>query len=75
LNATGFDRFETRTSAGSAAGYRKIARQYRAGRTGKGFESTKPSLGDRIFGVYESVLVMLRSPVGEEIRVTAWKAK
>ncbi|MCU1308672.1 MAG: putative SAM-dependent methyltransferase [Acidobacteriaceae bacterium] len=75
LNATGFDRFETRTSAGSAAGYRKIARQYRAGRTGKGFENTKPSLGDRIFGVYESVLVMLGSRVGEEIRVTAWKAK
>jgi SAM-dependent methyltransferase len=69
----GFDNFETRTSAGSAAGYRKIARQYRAGRTGGGFENTKPSLGDRIFGLRESALVMLGSPVGEEIRVTAWK--
>jgi hypothetical protein len=75
MQATGFNHFETRTSAGSAAGYRKIARQYRAGRTGRGFENTKPSLGDRIFGIYENLLVMLGSPVGEEIRVTAWKRK
>ncbi|MCU1286764.1 MAG: putative SAM-dependent methyltransferase [Acidobacteriales bacterium] len=73
LKSVGFQDFETRTSAGSAAGYRKIGRQYRAGRTGKGFENTKPSIGDRAFALYETVLVMFGAPVGEEIRITAWK--
>jgi SAM-dependent methyltransferase len=75
LTEIGFGDIETRTSAGSAAGYRKIARQYRAGRTGKGFENTKPSLSDHIFALYETLLVFFGAPVGEEIRVTAWKTR
>lgn len=74
LRSIGFAEIETRTSAGSAAGYRKIGRQYRAGRTGKGFENTKPSIGDRIFALYETLLVLFGAPVGEEIRVLARKA-
>jgi SAM-dependent methyltransferase len=74
LRRVGFDRVESWTSAERAAALRCVARRYRRGRAGVGLGAGSPSIGDRLFGYFESSLVAVGFPVGEEIVVVAHKA-
>jgi 2-polyprenyl-3-methyl-5-hydroxy-6-metoxy-1,4-benzoquinol methylase len=73
LKQIGFAHIRTETSAAKATLYRAVARQYREGRVGIGFDC-RAQLSDRLFQLSESLLVRLGFSLGEEIIVTAYKA-
>jgi SAM-dependent methyltransferase len=66
LKRLGFDRVAATSSAVAAPGLRAVARGHRTQRYGRG-----PTLGDRLFALWEHSLVALGAPVGEEIVVVA----
>jgi 2-polyprenyl-3-methyl-5-hydroxy-6-metoxy-1,4-benzoquinol methylase len=72
LKRLGFCRVKARTAAAKAGAYRAVARQYKEGRIGIGFD-TRPRASDRLFQIAESLLVGCGASLGEEIFVTAYK--
>jgi SAM-dependent methyltransferase len=73
LRRVGFGAVEVRTTARSAACYRGVAWRYRRGRPGFDRDGGGPTVGDRLFGLCEKILVGAGAHAGEELIVVAYK--
>ena len=73
LKRIGFQRIQSTTSAECAAIYRALARRYRKGIWGAGFQASV-GFTDRLMKIVEGLCVCLGLPIGEEILIVAHKS-
>jgi hypothetical protein len=73
LERIGYRQVKAWTTSRRAVLYRDAIRQYERGSLGSGFADKPVTLRDRLFGVWESLLVSFGMAVGEEIIVVAYK--
>jgi SAM-dependent methyltransferase len=71
LSNVGFEQVAACTTARRAAAYRAIARHYRTSSTPMAGKDYPPLMSDRLFWMWEALLVAFRASVGEEILFTA----
>jgi SAM-dependent methyltransferase len=72
LRRIGFSGVQYGTLARCAAVYRAVARQYRQGRVGVGFQYA-PNVIDVLFSFLEHAFVAMGAQVGEEVSILAFK--
>jgi SAM-dependent methyltransferase len=73
LRETGFVQHRVSSTASKAAGYHQMARRYRRGKRGVGFEAGRTTVADHLFALMERALVWGGWPVGEEVVMVAHK--